>query len=372
MVGINANLPAYADTIGIDAKIIGWIVAVNPLLSLIFSVPFGYMCDRYNRFVVIFIGLIFYVLSALLLVLYKGIVVFFIVKALEGLALAAYLTAVIALITDVGKKENLSQSIGSFTSISTLGFVIAPIIAAIIGKMWNIEAIFVFVLVCSILNLLLCIPLYVLYRKEVTQKPVFEKPLFQLSGINLKQFKWPVIITLSFLSFAFGYAMSVFDSIWAYYIHDRGGGVFMINFTYFCYALPVVFLSRYMGTLADKYKNLHMPILLGSVVIAISIFSYGFIPYPLIIALVCAVEGAGNAAMFPCANAAILKATDDRFKGRALGIFNSARMGGNFIGAIIAGYLFSMAAVLPFVVSAVLIFIAAILAGITVYRAKLQ
>lgn len=375
MIIINANLPAYADYIGLKTEIIGWIVSLNPLVCLIFSFPFAHIGDKYNRFLVIFIGLLFYFFAALILVFFKNIEGLVIVKILEGLALAAFLPAVMAFRIDIGQKENISQNIGSLTSVVCIGYLVGPAMAALIGKLYGLEAIFVFVFICSTLSLLMFIKVYLLYKKEkvenVEQFATYKQTITTIKP-DYKSFNWPVIITISLLSFAYGYAISLYDTVWAYYLFDLGGNVFILNLSYCCFALPVVLLSKPMGKLADKYENLHIPIMVGSFIIAFAIFSYGIIPYALLIAFMCSLEGVGTAAMYPCINAAIVKAADDNFRGRALGIFTSARMAGSFIGAIITGYLFSIMTILPFAFNALVILLTAILASVCVYKYKLK
>ncbi|MEW5821069.1 MAG: MFS transporter [Cyanobacteriota bacterium] len=369
LVAINANLPAYADLNGISSETTGWIVSMNPLMCLIFTFPFAYLSDRYNRFVVIFAGLFFYFFAALVLVFFNSLTGLFIVKILEGLAVAAFLPSATAFITDLSKKGNLSQDLGSFTSVFNLGFLIAPASSAFLGNFFGLQAIFIFVLVCSVINLIICIPIYILFKQSSISKSL-ESEVVEFKKSDLKSFKWPVIISVGLFSVIFGYSLGLYDSIWAYYIFDLGGDIFILNLTYFCYALPVVLLSRFMGKLADKYENLHLPIILGSLMISFSILSYGFIPVPLIIAFVCSIEGVGNAAVFPCMNAAMLKSVDKYFKGRVLGIFNIARTGGNFIGAIVCGYLFTLTKILPFIVNFSLILITAIIATVTLFLYK--
>lgn len=363
MIALNANLPAFADSAGIPPHITGWIVSMNPLVCLFFSFPFAYLSDRTNRPLVMFIGLLFYLASAILLVCIKNIEALFVVKILEGLAIAAFLPASVAFITDISSKDKLAQSIGSYNAVFNLGFIVAPLFSAFISVLFDLNAIFIFVLVCCCLNIFICLLLFKKYRTSSlrAQKDVTCEENFKSS--DLKTFTWPVIISVSFVSLSYGYACGVYDSVWAYYIIDIGGDVFLVNLTYFCYALPVFLLSKYMGKLADKYQNLALPIMLGSLVISMCIFSYGFLTIPVIICVLCGFEGAGNAAAYPAAYSAVVKSSDKFFKGRAIGIFNAARTGGNFFGVIIAGYLFTVAAYLPFVVNAFVILFAAISAA---------
>lgn len=369
LIAINANLPAFADLNGVSPELLGLIVSMNPLACLIFSVPFAYISDRHNRFIVIFFGLLLYTITALLLVLFKSVPALFVVKIFEGLAMASFIPATTAFITDISKKGSLSQNLGSFTAVFNLGFLVAPACSAAIGTIWNIEAIFIFVLIISVINLFLSIPMYLMYKKCKIE-PGEVSIIKEYKKSDLKTFKWPIIISVALLSLTFGYTMGVYDTVWAYYIVDLGGTIFDINLTYFCYALPVVLLSKYMGKLADKHENLHLPIMLGSLIIALSILSFGFIPFPLIIAFVCAVEGVGNAAVFPCTNAAMVKSVDEHFNGRVLGLFNSARTAGVFIGAIATGYLFNYMTILPFIINCVIIIISAVIVTVCILKYK--
>src|SRR3989339_31886 len=365
LIAINANLPAFADLNGIIPELLGLIVSMNPLTCLIFSVPFAYISDKHNRFIVIFFGLLLYAITALLLVLFKSVPALFLVKIFEGLAMASFIPATTAFIADISKKETLSQNLGSFTAVFNVGFLVAPACSAAIGTIWNIEAIFIFVLIVSLINLCLSVPMFLMYKKCKIQ-PDRTGIVKEYVKSDLKKFKWPIIISVALLSLTFGYTMGLYDTVWAYYIVDLGGTIFDINLTYFCYAVPVVLLSKYMGKLADKHENLHLPIMSGSLIIALSVLSFGFIPFPLVIAFLCAVEGVGNAAVFPCANAAMVKSVDENFNGRVLGIFNSARTAGCFIGAIVTGYLFNYMNILPFIINCVIIIISAILVTVCI------
>lgn len=372
MIAINANLPAYADLAGIGPSTTGWIVSMNPLMCLIFSFPFAYLSDKTSRQLVMLIGLIFYFASALLLVSMKSLEALFIVKILEGLAVAAFLPASLAFITDIAEKDKLAQNIGSYTAVFNLGFLVAPLCSAIISKVLDLESVFVFVLGCCMVNIFVCLLIFRKSNQLKINKELIKEEMLESRKSDLKTFTWPVLISVSFLSLAFGYACGVYDSVWAYYIVDIGGDVFMINVTYFCYAFPVFLLSKYMGKVADKYKNLAMPIMIGSLVISLCVCTYGFISVPLILAILCSIEGVGNASAFPAMNAAMVKSVDQHFKGRALGIFNAARTGGNFFGVVIAGYLFTIAHYLPFIVNSILMFVAAITVTYCLYRYKLR
>lgn len=372
MVAINANLPIYARGEGVNSETIGLLVSLNPLMSLIFSFPFSYISDKYNRFIVIFIGVFLYFLASLILACFTSVEALFVVKILEGLALAAYLPAVIAFRTDIGHKSNLAENIGSFAAVFNAGFVIAPAFSGIIGQYYGIKCIFWFVFLCSVLNMLVCIPLYRLYKQEQKTQEVQIKKQEDKENLPKTSFKWVVVIAISGFSFAIGYALGLYDSVWAYFMIDKGGNVFTVNLSYLAYAIPVAILSKIMGTYADRYKNLVLPMLIGSLSISIMIAIYAFLPNALIIALLCSIEGVGFAIVYPGANSAIIKSVDDSYKGRALGIFNTARTAGSFLGAIITGYIFSFSHVVPFLINSSFILLTGFIAAYAIYKYKIH
>ena len=368
-IGINANLPAYTVSVGIDASLTGIIASVNPLVCLIFTFPFSYIIDKTGRFVVIFAGLAFYIISSFLLFIDKSIPVLFAVKVFEGLAIAAYLPASVAFITDFSKKENLSRNLGIYSSFFFFGIVLSPAISAFLGKYFGLDAIFLFIFLSSILNLLICSIVYLIYKLNnlhLEHVPVEDN----LKIFSIKNFKVLLVLSIIAMAWVMGFGNSMYQSLWAYVLADKGGDIVILNLSYVFYALPIVLLASFSGIVIDKIKKYALFIVGGTYVIALTAIGYALMPYAMGVAILCLFDGIGYSFMFPALNTVLIRSGPDRYKGRLLGAFNTAVTAGTFLGTILLPYLYKVGLWVPFVTISILLILSSSVVGLALFKER--
>jgi MFS family permease len=121
---VATNLPAYADTVGAGALMIGVLVAVYDFAELFAKPAAGFIADRRGMRLMLLIGLVVFLLGSLLfLVIDPRLLV--LVRFVQGLGAAALSTVSISLVARYFASAR-GRAFGVYNAIKGAGYVIAP------------------------------------------------------------------------------------------------------------------------------------------------------------------------------------------------------------------------------------------------------
>lgn len=389
LISVQANLPILACESGVSSSIIGAVLSLNPLFSIIFSIPFAIISDKLSRKAVIFTGIALSFFSVLITFQWPNTLGFSVAKMLEGMCMSAFFPSAMAYISDVSEKQKLSENIAKFTAVIYAGFLISPFLSGIIGKIFEVKAIFLFLSLIALINVSVSGMLFFKRKaKHCAEQKKIDDPLVEKSrrvGISLAEPKndekkkeslknsitRPVMFSsIISLALIFGFLIGVIRTIWPIYLKDLNTDIMLINLSYTVYSLPIVLTSTYFGRWADRATTLSKPVMLGGLVIALGQLSYILIPIPLILTFVKVIEGFGYGILYPTSNTAMVKSVKENFKGRALGSYNFVRTSGQFIGTFSSGFMYNYLTILPFIANFFLMAIATIITGIILKKKK--
>ena len=134
---VNLALPAIRDDLGADASALQWVLVVYVLTFAAGLLPFGRFGDIYGRRRVFVIGLIGFMATSLGAGFAPDVTTLILTRAAQGLAAAAMVPQVLAIIHGLFAGHERGKAIGYFGMVTALGAIAGPVIGgAVIAGDW--------------------------------------------------------------------------------------------------------------------------------------------------------------------------------------------------------------------------------------------
>ncbi len=135
-------IPLYASNLGAPVAEVGLIVATISYVTAFFLIPFGMLSDKFGRHNLLVGGLAVFTVAPLLYTLATNPLQLILVRAVHGLAAAAFLPAAIALVVDLTPETNRGEAIGWYTAALQLGLMAGPITGGFLANRFGFNAAF--------------------------------------------------------------------------------------------------------------------------------------------------------------------------------------------------------------------------------------
>ncbi|UCH50497.1 MAG: MFS transporter [Chloroflexota bacterium] len=135
-------IPLYAAELGATVSEVGLIVATISYVTAFFLIPFGMLADRFGRHKLLIGGLVVFTLAPLLYPLANNPEQLIVVRAIHGLAAAAFLPTAIALVVDLTKEARRGTAIGWYTASLQTGLMAGPITGGFLASKFGFDAAF--------------------------------------------------------------------------------------------------------------------------------------------------------------------------------------------------------------------------------------
>lgn len=135
-------MPLYATELGANVSQVGLIVATYSYVAALLLIPLGMLSDRLGRQKFVVASLIISTLAPLLYPLATNPEQVILVRAIHGLALAAFLPTAIALVIDLTPAAQRGEVIGWYTASFQLGLMAGPITGGLISSYFGFDAAF--------------------------------------------------------------------------------------------------------------------------------------------------------------------------------------------------------------------------------------
>ena len=130
---------------------------------IIFQIPIGILSDRFGRKIPILAGIFFNAMIVYNLGHVDDVNSLIFLRLLQGIAMAAVETPLLALAVELSGEQNVSSKIGIITSAQAAGVAMGPLIGGIFGGYVSFEAPFY---ISSLLIFLSGILVWVALRKN--------------------------------------------------------------------------------------------------------------------------------------------------------------------------------------------------------------
>ncbi|MBI2232558.1 MAG: MFS transporter [Candidatus Aenigmarchaeota archaeon] len=325
-------LPFYALSLGAEPFQLGMLTATFALMSLIFAPFLGRLAEKKGRKNVILVCMAGYALSYLLFTFTNSLAMAFVARGLQGFFTAGIMTACVSLITDMSSESQRGKAMGLFGMTFSLGFIMGPAIGGFAAAI-SVQTAFLLAAVLSIVGIA-----YV--HSRLREPPMKDADIVQKEVSMLTHISSPLL--LIFMSvFMVTFMIGGMEATLALYTSEK------LSFTsaevglIFTFIGSVVMIVQYLGgSLVNKVGEIRL-IQLGLALSGLGFFLLVFASNWVSLLVPVAIFVTGNAIVFPSANSLLSKkATGDR--GAVLGLATSFRSLGQFVGPLLAGFLYGI------------------------------
>jgi MFS family permease len=135
-------IPLYAADMGATVAEVGLIVATISYVTALLLIPFGMLADRFGHRQLLVGGLAVFTLAPLLYPLANTPEQLIWVRAIHGLAAAAFLPTAIALVIDLTPEAKRGEAIGWYSASIQLGLMAGPITGGFLAGRFGFNAAF--------------------------------------------------------------------------------------------------------------------------------------------------------------------------------------------------------------------------------------
>jgi MFS family permease len=318
-------LPFYAESLGATGIWIGAIFSGFSLSRAVFMPMIGSLSDSRGRRLFILSGLLIHTVLSLLYISASSVYALTAVRVIHGVASAMVIPIAMAYIADLSPKGGEGKHMGTFTISMFLGMGFGPLLGGVIKDTHGMEAVFISMAIFSAIAFIICL----VFLPEARGKYVRASLREALKSKIMRA----VLFFRAMNAFAYGTFMVFLPVVGLKLANLRPTEVgILISLSIFTSA----FLQRQFGKLADV-KRKSLLIVLGSVVIAISLFLVPFLTsFPgLLIATF--LIGIGGGISLPSAMAMVTIAGREIGQGSAMGAFNTAMSIGMITAPMLSG-----------------------------------
>jgi MFS family permease len=138
---VATNLPAYAETVGAGAFMIGLLIGVYDFAELFAKPVAGFISDRRGMKLTLLAGLAIFILGTLLFLIISPTLLL-LVRFIQGLGAAALSTVSITLVAKYFPTRR-GQAFGIYNAIKGAGYVVAPALGGFLAHSYGFPMIFV-------------------------------------------------------------------------------------------------------------------------------------------------------------------------------------------------------------------------------------
>lgn len=326
---ISSNLGNYMGSYGTSMTVIGLVIGSLAIAEVLLKAPFGMLSDRIGRLKLMLGGLALLVAVSLAFPLFQTPLLLLAIRFLQGVAIAAFSTTSTALVADLFV-DRKGEAMGAYNSLKGVGYALGPILGGLVTQYVDFFATFFLCAVAAAAVLVLCLAWV---REGFT--PPATKPsvgLLLREGSRLDYVGCYVIGMIGMLAF---YALIAFLPV--YGSQNRiGAGV--TGAILGVQAVVYVLAQYYAGRVADRYGS-RVPILVGSVLLAIGILLIALVPDPYAWGVAVVFTGVGISALWVVSNAYLAYAAPAAIMGTVMGLSGTFKELGDGGGPILIGIL---------------------------------
>jgi MFS family permease len=237
-------------------------------------------------------------------------------RALEGLGGGIVVPASLREAAVGVTGDRRGRRLGLLSSAMMAGITVGPLIGSLLAAIGGVALPFE-----TIAALLGVVFVAFLFNPKV-EAPVTASVHATAPAPRPRLRKGPVVAVL-LLGVASQLPSGLYDALWSRLLTDRGASSLFIGFSLSLFGLPFVLLAPFGGRLAERRG----PLLAATVALLISdvfMASYGFVPSPVIIAVLGVAEACAQAVAVPGGYAAVARAFPEERAATGQGWFSAA------------------------------------------------
>lgn len=348
-VGVTAVLPVlplYANQHGADLAFIGWMVGAYMAANLVATYPAGWLSDRVGRRSLMAAGMALYGLASFGFLVFQHPWAFVLLRAIEGIAGACFTPTAIAYVADRSAPETRGARLAELTAAQYVGLLAGPAIGGALASWLGFGAPFWVLAVLCVLSAGFVARLPGAGRAAAAERR--EAP-GGWDGVM-----WSVVVGIGARALAGGFAVALYETVWAIYLRDLGATTWEISLSWTLFAVPPIVLAGVAGRLIDR-TGPRGPILWGTAFSGLIVATYALTRRVELLLLLGVVDGIGFAFAYPAQNALMVAAAPEALRGRVIGLVTALGTVGSLVGVVVVPRLYPMGPLWVFGVTSLLL-----------------
>jgi len=325
-------IPLYSSSLGASYIQIGIIGTAYGLVYAISAIPLGRLSDKLGRKVIMLLGATLCTFAAVSYSIATTVNQIMLIRAIEGLAWAAFFPSIEALTTDVSHVSAVGRTMGLSTASYGAGFAVGSLLAGTLASLFSYRYTFLFYLASSILAMVLVL-ITIREPKMISHKLSSSKTTSNSSGLGHR-----ANILADLISMVYSIVLMTILTLLPVYAESLGIEVFSIGILMMMLWVARIISFLNAGRISDKIgrKLVLTPSLaglaVGSYLLAVSKTWWALV-------LAVTVIGLSLGALFPVSIALISDYVPSSQRGVAMGMFETASAVGQTIGPAVGGVL---------------------------------
>jgi MFS family permease len=370
-------MPLYFTQQGVDIAFLGVVIAAWPAARLFTEPLFGHIADRTARVPLMILGLVIAGASVGGMVVWAAPAAFIALRAASGIGTAIYDPAARGYLMEAAPEGRQGEVFGLYNAAQMGGILLGPAIGgvgtALVGS-------FTFVLGLSAVTTFVAAIAVAVRVRELPRDAAGEAGLRRAaasgSGGTLAEFpaepgpdpgrpgrpaptppaslRNRYIAAAILVNLAGYFGGGLYETIWALFVVDRGGGVEFIGLTFATFGLVTILLSPIGGRVVDRRGPFPF-IIFGLVVMAAMMVGYPLVDETLVYIPMVALEAVGFSFLGPATYLVIAWGTPVGRSSTAQGLLGAAGTTGTIVASLAAGVLAANDIATPFRVGAAVV-----------------
>ncbi|MFT7602157.1 MAG: MFS family permease, partial [Acidimicrobiales bacterium] len=286
MGGIFTLLGELRDQLGFSESGLGFMVAMGFFTAFFAQIGLARFSDRGHSTLMLRFGLGSVSIALALMAVATELWQFVLLRMLVGLGVGCLIPAARRLVI-ISDPDNVGANVGRLGAFDVGGFLVGPLVSALLANMFSFRAPFIFLAVVTAAF----VP--TIAKQQIDTGTVSEER--QVVRVLLRL---PAVRTMLVGAFGWFAMIGVFESVWAVMLTDRGADTWLIGVTMSLVMLPMLVIAPFSGRWAERVGPLRL-VILGVLFVAPIFFSFGWIDSLLWLTLLATLQGCGDALVFP-------------------------------------------------------------------------
>ena len=342
-MGKTPLLPIFAASLGASATFLGVIVSVSTLTGMFLKPVFGFLSDRWGRWIWLLAGTLLFIGIPFVYPWIKTPEELLILRLIHGLATAIYGPVTVAWVIEQGQKngisgDNCAERLGWFGMARSGGYLLGPTIAAALLTVFEPSTVFTFI---GLLSSSALLPVLLL-KNSCQVKKTTVSLREQTTEALRKGIKTPALWLAGSLEFVIYLGIYATKTFLPLYALEIGISVLWVGLFFSTQELAHLLARPLGGRLSDRLGYLPVAVL-GMLLAAFSLGLMSFAQTPLSFLLLALGLGFSQALIFPSTLALFAKKMDLLHTGIGVGIIgalkNSAKVTGPILGGLLIHWL---------------------------------
>jgi MFS family permease len=192
---VGPAIPSIEKTINIDARLLGWIFSIYVLFNLTGISLFARLSDIFGRRKIYILSISIFAIGSIVVSISRDFTFLLIGRAVQGFGASGIFPVASAVVGDIFPKEKRGRVLGLIGAVFGFAFIIGPIIAGVLLKYFQWQALF-------LINIPIAIFLIISSLKYIPS-----------DGVKIKgDFDWKGILSLGLMLAAFTYGINNFQN----------------------------------------------------------------------------------------------------------------------------------------------------------------